>query len=394
MSFVKPTPAATGVFCMKLTRSVNGKLLRCGYTTGSCAAAAAKAAATMLLSGKEMHTVTLETPKGLKLSLAILDVQMNPDSTSCAIQKDAGDDPDVTDGILVYARVNRMAEGIEITGCEGVGRITKPGLDQPVGESAINSTPRRMIVDSVSGVCKKYGYMGGIRVCIYIPGGEKLAKRTFNPRIGIEGGLSVIGTTGIVEPMSNAALIDTIRLEIRQLAATNTKSILLTPGNYGEAFARKTLGLSMKSHISCSNFIGDAVDAAVENGFSHILLVGHIGKLVKLGIGITNTHSANGDGRMETLLACALASGAGLPMLRKIADSITTDGALAILSGAGLLEETMAILGGRIDDCLKRRVPGGVTIAYVCFANTEKTGGVLAQSDGAEELMRIWRKNP
>ncbi len=394
MSFVKPTPAATGVFCMEFTRSINGKLLRCGYTTGSCAAAAAKAAATMLLSEKEMHTITLEIPKGLKLSLDVLDVQMSPDSASCAIQKDAGDDPDVTDGILVYARVSRTAEGIEITGGEGVGRITKPGLDQPVGESAINSTPRRMIVDSVSGVCEAYGYTGGVRVCIYIPGGDKLANRTFNPRIGIEGGLSVIGTTGIVEPMSNAALIDTIRLEIRQLAATNTKSILLTPGNYGEAFARETLGLSMKNHISCSNFIGDAVDAAVENGFSHILFVGHIGKLVKLGIGITNTHSLNGDGRMETLLACALTAGAELPLLRGIVASVTTDGALALLSNARLLKETMAVLGGRIDGCLKRRVPDNVTIGYVCFANAEKSGGVLAQSDGAEELMRIWRENP
>ena len=376
-----------------LLKNVDGRLLRCGYTTGACAAAAAKAATAMLLTGGPAPTVLLPTPKGVMLTLDVLDAQFGPNFARCAIKKDSGDDPDVTNGILVYAQVEYGDAGVHIEGGEGVGRVTKPGLDQLVGEAAINSTPRRMITEAVEAVCAECGYAGGVRVCIYVPGGGALAKRTFNPRMGIEGGISIIGTTGIVEPMSHAALIGTIRLELRQLASTGIKNVLLTPGNYGETFAATKLGLPMGAHVACSNFIGDAIDAAVELGFTKILLVGHIGKLVKLGIGMTNTHSANGDGRMETLLACALDAGAELPLLKEIAACVTTDAALAYLHSAGLLQETMHILGARIDACLKRRVPEGVEICCLCFTNAEGFGGILVQSENADRLLRLWRGN-
>lgn len=379
---------------MEISRkNVDGKLLRCGYTTGACAAAAAKAATIMLLTGEPAPAVSLPTPKGILLTLDVLDEKIGENSAECAIKKDSGDDPDVTNGVLVCAKVERCAAGIQISGGVGVGCVTKSGLDQPVGEAAINSTPRRMIIEAVKAVCIQYGYTGGVCVSISVPNGAALAKRTFNPRMGIEGGISIIGTTGIVEPMSHAALIDTIRLELRQLADTGIKSVLLAPGNYGEAFAAAKLQLSLSVHVACSNFIGDAIDAAVELGFAKILLVGHIGKLVKLGIGMTNTHSANGDGRMETLLACALAAGAELPLLKEIAACVTTDAVLALLHSAELLQETMNILGARIDACLKRRVPEGITIGYLCFTNAEGFGGILAQSENVERLMRLWREN-
>lgn len=374
-------------------KNVGGRLLRCGYTTGACAAAAAKAATRMLLSGERVACVSLPTPKGILLSLDVLDAHVDARFARCAIRKDGGDDPDVTGGMLVYAQVEKIPAGVRIEGGQGVGRVTKPGLDQNVGEAAINSTPRRMIAEAVESVCAACGYAGGICVRICVPGGEELARRTFNPRMGIEGGISIIGTTGIVEPMSNAALVDTVRLELRQLAATGAKRVLLTPGNYGQAFAAETLGLSMEAHIACSNFIGDAIDAAVELGFRRILLIGHIGKLVKLGLGITNTHSANGDGRMEALIACALEAGAELTLLREIAACVTADAALALLRGAGLLEGTMDILGARIEATLRRRVPEGIEIGYLCFTNAGDLGGVLAQSDNAEALMRAWRKD-
>ncbi len=376
-----------------LRKNVDGKLLRCGYTTGACAAAAAKAATAMLLTGEHVPTVSLPTPKGILLTFDVLDAQFGPNFARCAIKKDSGDDPDVTNGILVYAQVEKSAAGICIEGGEGVGRVTKPGLDQPVGEAAINSTPRRMITEAVGAVCEEHGYAGGVCVCIFVPGGGELSKRTFNPRMGIEGGISIIGTTGIVEPKSHAALIDTIRLELCQLAASGIKNVLLTPGNYGGTFAATGLGLSMGAHVACSNFIGDAIDAAVEQGFTSILLIGHIGKLVKLGLGITNTHSVNGDGRMETLLACALDAGAELALLKEIADCVTADAALALLYGAGLLEGTMEILGARIDACLKRRVPEGIEIGYLCFTNAEGLGGILAQSENAERSLRLWRED-
>lgn len=376
-----------------LRKNVDGKLLRCGYTTGACAVAAAKAATAMLLTGEFAPTISFPTPKGILLTLDVFDAQFGPNFARCAIKKDSGDDPDVTNGIVIYAQVEYDAAGIRILGGEGVGHVTKPGLDQPVGEAAINSTPRRMITEVVEAVCAEHGYAGGVSVCISVPGGGELAKRTFNPRMGIEGGISIIGTTGIVEPKSHAALVDTIRLELRQLTASGIKNVLLIPGNYGESFATTKLGLSMGAHVACSNFIGDAIDAAVELGFTSILLIGHIGKLVKLGLGITNTHSINGDGRMETLIACALEAGATLPLLKEIAACVATDAALALLLGEELLEGTMKILGARIDATLKRRVPEGIEIGYLCFTNAEGLGGILAQSENAGHLLRLWRKN-
>ncbi len=376
---------------MEHLRNKNGRLLRCGYTTGSCAAAAAKAAAAALLSGHEISNVSIDTPKGIPLTLDIVECWKKEGFALCAVRKDSGDDPDITDGALVFAKVQKTGSGIAIDGGEGVGRVTKPGLDQPVGAAAINSVPRRMIANELKTVARKYGYEGGFAVTISIPRGKELAARTFNPRMGITGGISVIGTSGIVEPMSNRALADTIRLALRQLAAAGGNAVLLTPGNVGEAFAKETLGLSMDAHVNCSNFIGDAIDAAVECGFKSILLVGHIGKLVKLGIGMMNTHSSFGDGRMETLCACALKAGAQAPLLGRVMDCVSTDAALKVLLEDGILEETMRTLGMRIQACLARRVPDGMLTEYICFTNAPDMAGVLAQSDGACELMRIWR---
>ena len=373
-------------------RNVAGRLLRCGYTTGVCAAAAAKAATLMLLTGEPVDSVSVTTPKEVLLKLDVLNTEKRGQWIRSAVKKDGGDDPDVTNGMLLYASVKKTSQGVRIDGGEGVGRVTKPGLDQPVGAAAINSVPRKMIEASVKEICRACGYTEGISVLITIPDGAELAKRTFNPRMGIEGGLSVIGTTGIVEPMSNRALVETIRLELNQLRIRGADSVLLTPGNYGELFAQNALGLSLKEHVVCSNYIGDAVDAAVEMGFLRILLVGHIGKMVKLGIGVTNTHSAFGDGRMETLIACALAAGAQLPLLHQIAHCVTTDGALQLLYDAGALEATMDILGAKIDGCLRRRIPEQVEVGFVCFTNTRPFEGVLAQSKNAAELMRKWRQ--
>ncbi|NLV17699.1 MAG: cobalamin biosynthesis protein CbiD [Syntrophomonadaceae bacterium] len=372
-------------------RNVKGKLLSRGYTTGACAAAAAKAAADMLLGGVPVGQVSIMMPQGTALDLKVLDIELGDDWSSCAVRKDAGDDPDVTGGILVYARVEKIWSGIDIDGGQGVGRVTRPGLDQPPGAAAINSVPREMIKRELDEIAERYSYAGGFSVVISIPGGLELAQRTFNPRLGIEGGLSVIGTTGIVEPMSNQAVTDTIRLELRQLKETGVRDVLFTPGKYGETFVRQSLGLSMDGHVTCSNFIGDAIDGAVELGFTRILLVGHIGKLVKLGIGVTNTHSSFGDGRMETLLACALEAGAELSLLKGIANSVTTDGALALLGEAGLLNETMDVLGRRIDMCLRKRVPEGVTIGFLCFSKADPIRGILTQSADAERLLEIWR---
>ena len=399
---------------MELTRYVNGKIMRCGYTTGSCAAGAAKAAAMMLLGGERVEKVDLMTPAGELLHLDILDIKDGladveaaragyyGRAVSCAVRKDSGDDPDVTNGMPVYATVSFCEEAelekaepgsrIVIDGGFGVGRVTKPGLDQPVGNAAINSTPRRMIKEELSEVCRQHGYGGGLKVIISLPEGERLANKTFNPRIGIVGGISVIGTTGIVEPMSNQALVDTTKVEIRQLAAKGRTDIFLVPGNYGRDFARDVLGLDVSECIAMSNFIGDAINSSVELGFKRIFMVGHIGKMVKLGIGQTFTHSSGGDGRIETMIACALEAGADLETLKELLPCATTDAALDVLVKAGLKEQTMEILGKRIEATLLRKVPEGVQIEYICFTNREDLGGVLCKSSGADELSQLWRK--
>ena len=370
----------------------NGRTLRCGYTTGACAAAAAGAAALLLLTGEAPQTHRLDTPGGVPLELDILEPELADGRARCAVRKDAGDDPDVTDGCLVFASVKKTDVGIFIDGGEGIGRVTRAGLDQPVGAPAINSVPRRMIREQAETACAICGYAGGLEIVISIPGGAELARRTFNPRQGIEGGLSVIGTTGIVEPMSSAALVDTIRLELNVLRASGSKAVLLCPGRYGEAFARDALGLAGAGQVSVGNFIGDAVDAAVADGFEDILLVGHVGKLVKLGIGAHNTHSANGDGRMETLAACALAAGAEAPLLRQIMDCATTDAALEALDGARLLRPAMAELGARIQSTLARWVPERVEIGFVCFGGKNPFDGVLAESDNARKLAAVLKR--
>ena len=366
----------------------NGRTLRCGYTTGACAAAAAGAAAELLLGGTAPETWTLGTPKGISLTLDILEPERGSNWARCAVRKDSGDDPDITDGVLVFATVKKTDVGFAIDGGEGVGRVTRAGLDQPVGAAAINSIPRQMICDQLEAVCAAHGYEGGLSVTISIPGGEALAKKTFNPRLGIVGGLSIIGTTGIVEPMSSAALVDTIKLELNVLRKSGATGVALCPGNFGETFARQKLGIDAARIVSMGNFAGDAVDAAVEAGFDHILLVGHVGKLVKLGIGARNTHSSNGDGRMETLSACALAAGADADLARSILDCATTDAALELLGGAKLLRETMIELGRRIQDTLERWTPEGTQIGFVCFSDREPCNRALAKSRNAEELVR------
>jgi cobalt-precorrin-5B (C1)-methyltransferase len=366
--------------CSAEFRFTGGKLLRRGFTTGSCAAAAAKAAAGMLLTGEPCETVALATPGGSLLTLTVRNPEIGADYALCAVQKDSGDDPDVTDGCLVYARVTRSEPGVTIRGGEGIGRVTKPGLDQPVGEAAINSVPRRMIREACEAVCRETQYTGGLAVTISIPGGGDLAKRTFNSRLGIEGGLSVLGTTGIVEPMSEAAILDTIRAELAVLRAGGQRELLLTVGNYGDGFARDILGLSLDHRVQCSNFIGETLASAAERGFRRVLLVGHIGKLVKLGIGVTNTHSRHGDGRIETLLACALAAGANLGLLRGIQGCVSTDAALELLREAGLLEGTMAALRERIRDTIDRHVAGSLAVSLICFSG---------RGDGTKEVFRL-----
>ncbi len=375
---------------MEELRYTDGKLRRCGYTTGSCAAGAAKAAVICLLGGEIPRQVTISLPRGKSLTLEALDCRREGSTALCAVRKDAGDDPDITNGALIYAQVEKIPAGIAIDGGEGVGRVTKPGLDQSVGSAAINSGPRAQIAANVRAACQMFGYGGGIRVTISVPQGAELAKKTFNPKLGILGGISILGTSGIVEPMSNAALAESLRAEIRVLRAKGQENMLLVLGNYGRDFAEDALGLDTREAIVCSNHIGDALAAAVEQDFRRVLLIGHIGKLVKLGIGQTNTHSRNGDGRMEILCACAVRAGADIETARKILGSATTDAALHALGDD--LSPALAILQDKIQETLLRFVPDETQVEWICFTKENDRPRILMESAGAAEDCRIWRK--
>lgn len=367
----------------------NHKKLRYGYTTGSCAAAASKAAAAMLLSGKEISYVELHTPKGIDLRLEVLDISREDNAVSCAIQKDGGDDPDVTNGILIYAKVSREPADeaqIIIDGGIGVGRVTKPGLEQPVGAAAINKVPRQMIRENLEAVCEQYHYHGKLSVVISIPSGVELAAKTFNPRLGIVGGISVLGTSGIVEPMSEQALIDTIRVEMRQKLANGMEYLLVVPGNYGIDFLDQYgHGLQLEDAVKCSNFVGEALDAAVEFGAKGVLLVGHIGKFVKLAGGIMNTHSHNADARMELLTVHAALLGAPVELLQKMMECVTTDDALKYLKEADLMEPVMERIMEKMEFYVNQRAQHQLELGVITFSNVF---GILGQTKNVPDLVK------
>lgn len=359
--------------------------LRCGYTTGSCAAAAAKASALMLLSGMKIDKISLMTPKGILLELDIKDPKIGFDYAECAVKKDSGDDPDVTNGILIYAKVQKFASGIIIDGGKGVGRVTESGLDRKVGEAAINTVPRKMIENAVKEIAEKYDYDGGFKIVITVPEGEKIAEKTYNPRLGIIGGISIIGTSGIVEPMSAKAVVETIRTEESMIKAQGRKNLLITIGNYSGTFLKEHLP-DLNKTVKCSNFIGDAIDCAVEFGFERVLIIGHAGKLVKLGAGIMNTHSSNADGRMEVLITCGLLAGADIQTLKLIYKCITVDDALEILKAVGLLEKTLKVLMDKIQFYLNAKVKNKLEIGALMFSNKY---GLLGKTIDAERIIKF-----
>lgn len=365
----------------------DGKKLRLGYTTGSCAAAASKAAAWMLLTRMQKEKIQIDTPKGITLDLDVLQISMEDDVVSCAIEKDGGDDPDVTKGSLVFAQVTRTDKpGIIIDGGQGVGCVTKRGLDQPVGAAAINSVPRQMIRENLEEVCRLTDYHGGLSVVISVPDGELLAKKTFNPRLGIVGGISILGTTGIVEPMSEQALVDTIRVELRQRKENGAEYVLLTPGNYGSDYIQKDIGIDPKTAVLTSNFIGEALDICKELGFQGALLIGHIGKLVKIAGGMLNTHSKYGDCRMDIMAAHAGAAGLSAPQIAEMLDCATCDDAIRILKENNLSTQALERIAKRISFIMDHRVAGEMKTGAILFS---KEYGFLSETKNARSLLKL-----
>ena len=378
--------------------------MRYGFTTGSCAAAASKAAAYMLLTGNKKESISIMTPKGILFHARILEITRTEQEVTCAVEKDGGDDPDITTGALIYSTVrfrtgsekimeeefpekNKLREKnnrIFIEGGKGVGRVTKPGLDQPVGNAAINHVPREMITKEVQEVCTLTDFSGDLDIIISVPEGEQLAEQTFNPRLGILGGISILGTSGIVEPMSAQALLDTIRVELNQKKAQGYEIAAVSPGNYGLDYMKRTYQYDLDQSVKCSNFVGDTIDMAIEIGFPKMLFTGHIGKLVKVAGGMMNTHSREGDCRMEILTAAAVKNQVPYAVLEDILQCVTTEEAIRKLDACGKKEAVMQDLLKKICFYMNKRAAGKMQIEVILYSNDF---GELAKSDGAESFL-------
>ena len=290
----------------------------------------------------------------------------------------------------MYASAEKISTpGILIDGGIGVGRVTKPGLSQQIGEAAINPVPRAMIKKEAEEAAQEWDYEGGLKIIISVPEGEKTAQKTFDPRLGIEGGISILGTSGIVEPMSEKALIESIRVEMRQHFTQGEEYLLVTPGNYGAEYLKNHMDLPFEKNIKCSNYVGETIDMAIDMGVKGILFVAHIGKFVKVAAGIMNTHSHNADGRMEVLAANGIRAGSDLECARKILECNTTDEALQILEQNGILKPAMEQVMKRIQFYLNHRSYDQILLGAVVFSNVY---GYLGMTEDAPCLIQKIQK--
>lgn len=311
----------------------HGKALRKGYTTGSCATAAAKVAALMVLRQHVIHQVSIVTPSGVPLCLNVESPHIAGQQAVAAIRKDGGDDIDATHGMLIFARVTLTDDGlITLRGGQGIGTVTRKGIGLAPGEAAINRTPRQTIEAAVREVI---GPTRGAQVEIFAPEGEARAKKTYNARLGIMGGISILGTTGIVTPMSEESWKRSLALDLEQKRAAGVERVILVPGNHGERFVREQLECAGGQVVTMSNFVGFMVEEAVRLGFRQIVLVGHPGKLIKIAAGIFHTHSHIADARMETLVAHLALLGAPQALLVAVSECETTEAALELIAAAG-----------------------------------------------------------
>lgn len=367
---------------------VNGKKLRKGFTTGTCATAATAAAISMILNQDIEEKVTVSTANGVEVTMDIKDPSFGEFTASAAVEKDGGDDADATHGLLIYSTVTLLPDSndIEIDGGEGVGRVTQKGLKCDVGMAAINPTPRAMIEKTAR---QLLGPNCGAKIIISVPGGEETAKLTYNSRLGIVGGISILGTTGIVNPMSEESWKASITIELTMLYNQGYRSVVLAPGNYGEDFATNVLGIPPHRTVNMSNFVGHVLKEVQRIGFTRVLMVGHMGKFVKVAGGIFSTHSKDSDARMEIIMANLALLGAPVELLEKVDQCITTDAAGTLIEEYHY-EEVYQVLVDKMkfrsERLLRNRKPE-VSIDVVTFG-TE--AGYLASTQTLEEIAEEW----
>jgi len=340
----------------------NGKKLRRGYTTGSCAAAATGAAVYALYNGVKLNYFTLITPSDIKIDIPIHSLEIYDDKVVCTVIKDGGDDIDTTNGASIVATVKK-SDKTKILAGEGVGIVTKPGLRVEVGSPAINPVPLKMIKKEIS-------KFPPVEVIISVPNGIEISKKTFNSKLGIIGGISILGTTGIVEPMSEDAIKESLSLELSVLRASGKSTVVFVMGSLGEKVATDKLGVPIEFICTTSNYIGFMLDKALEFEFNKILLVGHIGKFAKLSAGIFNTHNHIADARAEIITAYAATLGANIDVIKRLMDSVTAEHSSEILKNNDLKQVFEIITNRAVQRC-RARVFEKIECGIALFSNKE-----------------------
>lgn len=372
---------------------IDGKKYRRGYTTGSCAAAASKASVHMLLTKHKIDNINIDTPKGIPLTLKVKNIEINRNYAVCSIEKDGGDDIDATHTMDVFARaelVEKEEEKIIVTGGIGVGIVTKKGLSVEVGKHAINPVPMKMIRSEVQKVLNANNYIfkdKSLKITIFAPKGVEIAKKTFNPRLGIVGGISILGTTGIVEPMSEDGWKKSLSIELEMKKAQGLDKIILVPGNHGEEFVREHLNIDMHNCVRMSNFVGYMLNEAKRIGFKKILMAGHIGKFIKISAGIFNTHSKVCDARNEIMIANLALMGADLDLLNKVNECVTAEGAVEIIDQSEYTE-IYNILCDKCKEKAEQYLHNEVEVEVYMFRMDKS---LLGKSKKADLLMEAFR---
>ena len=376
---------------------IDGKQYRRGYTTGSCATAASKSATYMLLTKNSIETINIDTPKGIPLTLKVENVVIAKDYVECSIEKDGGDDIDATHTMHIHAKAELIdkqgEEDILVGGGIGVGVVTKKGLSVEIGNPAINPTPMKMIHNEVRKVIgndseEALGKNKALKITIFAPKGEEVAKKTFNPRLGIVGGISIIGTTGIVEPMSDEGWKKSLSIELQMKKEQGLDKVILVPGNHGEQFIRENLNLDMKYVIRTSNFIGYMLKEAQRMGYKKILMAGHIGKFIKISAGIFNTHSKVADARSEILVSNLAMMGAPYEFLKQINECLTAEEAVEIIDNSNY-KDFYNLISNKCKFKVEQYLGDDETEVEVIMFSMDKT--LLGKSDNTDSLVEVFR---
>ena len=401
---------------------IDGKKYRRGYTTGSCATGASKAAVYMLITKNRINTINIDTPKGIPLLLKVDNINISDTFVECSIKKDGGDDIDATHTMDIYARAEIVAKNdknkgyltlkdidslstnseckselykfIRVYGGTGIGVVTKKGLSVDVGKPAINPTPlkminheiRKLIGDNFESIL---GNDKVLKITIFAPQGETVAKKTFNPRLGIVGGISIIGTTGIVEPMSDDGWKKSLSIELQMKKEQGLDKIILVPGNHGEQFIREKLNLDIKYVVRVSNFIGYMIKEAQRIGYKKILMAGHRGKFIKVSAGIFNTHSKVADARSEILVANLALMGARYEFLNKINQCVTTEEAVELINNSEY-REVYNILSNKCRERVKQYLnedSDDIDVEVIIFSMDKS---LLGKSDNTDDLVEVF----